>query len=83
MATALWVTPAALGLADAEMGVALGRNLRQMGHAQRLSRCAQRTQLLPDDVGHRAADAGIDFVEDHGGHRVQPERRHLDGERNA
>ena len=73
----------ALSLADAVVRVALRRNLRQVGHAQRLSRCAQRTQLLPDDVGHRAADARIDFVEHHGGYGIRAQRRHLDRERNA
>ncbi|MNV03626.1 hypothetical protein D3C71_939030 [compost metagenome] len=65
------------------MRVALGGDLRQMGDAQHLALLAQGAQLVPDDVGHGAADARIDLVEDHGGHCIQVQRGHLDGQRDA
>lgn len=80
----------AVGRADAVAGflhlevlVALRRHLRQMGHAQHLARGAQGAQLLPDHLGHRAADTGIHLVEDQGRHVVQAEGRHLDGQADA
>ena len=61
--------------------MALRRHLRLMGHAQHLSGFAQRAEFLADDLGDCAADAGIDFIEDHRRHRVQTQRRHFDRQR--
>ena len=71
------------GLADAIVRVALRGDLRQVGHAQHLALLAERAQLLPDDVGDRAADAGIDLVEHHRRHRVHAQRGDLDRQRDA
>ena len=43
----------------------LRRHLRQMRDTQHLAAFAQRAQLATDDLGHRAAYAGIDFIEHH------------------
>ena len=51
-----------------------------MRHAQHLTLARERTQFLADDFGHRTADAGIDFVEDHGLDSVQAEGGHFDGQ---
>ncbi|MNI86516.1 hypothetical protein D3C73_1436180 [compost metagenome] len=65
------------------MRVTLGGDLRQVGHAQHLTLLAEGAQLLADDIGHRATDAGVDFVEHHGRYRVEVERGHFDGQRNT
>ncbi len=65
------------------MGMALGSDLWQVGHAQHLALLAEGAQLLADNVGHGAADAGVDLVEHHGRHRIQVQRGHFDGQRNA
>ncbi len=44
-------------LRDAELAMRLGRDLRQMRHAQHLRAFAERAQLPADDFGDRAADA--------------------------
>ena len=63
--------------------MALRRDLRQVGDAQHLALAGQCAQLPANDVGDRAADTGIDFVEDHGGHGIQSQRSHFDGQRNT
>ena len=54
-----------------------------MGDAQHLTLLAQGAQLLPDDVGHGAADTRVDFVEDHGRHRIQAQRGDFDRQRDT
>ena len=54
-----------------------------MRHAQHLRALAQVAQLPTDDLGHRAADAGIDLVEHHAQRRGLGRRRHLHGEADA
>ena len=55
--------------------MALRGDLRQMRHAQHLSALAELAQLAADDLGHRAADAGVDLVEHHAAALHRP-RRH-------
>ena len=59
------------------------RDLRLVGHAQDLAGFAERAQLGADRRGNRAADAGIDLVEDHARHLVQAQRGDLDRQRDA
>ena len=58
-------------------------NLRLVGHAEHLAVLAERTQAGTDRCRNRATDAGVDLVEDHGRHRVQPLHGHLDRQRYA
>jgi hypothetical protein len=57
-------------------------DLRQMRHADDLTAFAERAQLPAHDFGDRAADAGVDLIEDHAA-RVARGARHLHGERQA
>ena len=43
-----------------------GRDLRQVRDAQHLVAAGERAELASHHLGHRAADAGVDLVEDHG-----------------
>ena len=63
--------------------MAVRGHLRQVGHAQHLPGPRQGAQLAADDLRHRAADAGVHLVEDHGRHRVRAQRGHLDGQGDA
>ncbi len=55
-----------------EVAVGQRRDLRHVRHAEDLIRLRQRAQLLADDLGDPAADAGVDLVEDE---RPPPPRR--------
>ena len=85
---------AAVGeLRDAQVPVGEGGDLRQVGHAKHLGAAAERGEFPADDLGDRATDARIDFIEHHAG--PQPGRsgrvaagrtaceRDLHGERQA
>ena len=65
------------------MVVALGRDLGQVGDAQHLAFAAQGAQFLAHDFGDRAADAGVDFVEDHRRHGIEAQGGHFDGQADA
>src|SRR6185437_7346484 len=43
----------------------------------------ERAQLLPDHLGHRTADASVDFVENHAADRVLAQGRDFDGQVDA
>jgi hypothetical protein len=63
-----------------------GRELREVGHAQHLPGASplppgQPGQLLPHGHGGRAADAGVDLVEDQHAGVVDVGERDLDRER--
>src|SRR5262249_38172933 len=59
---------AALGrcLLDGKVVVGEGGDLWQVGDAEHLTGAAERGELPPDDLRDRAADPGVDFVEDDG-----------------
>ena len=57
------------------MLVGAGRDLRRMRHRHHLHLAGQPRQPRADGIGHRAADAGIDFVE-HQRRRRAPVRQH-------
>src|SRR5947207_11370287 len=62
--------PPALDLfLDLEMGIRVGRNLRQVRDAEDLERRSERAQAAADDVRDTAADAGVDLVKDQPGRR--------------
>ncbi len=65
-------------LADLEVLVALGRHLGQVSHAEYLPLPPECPQALPDHLGDGAADAAVNFVENHGRHGVGAERGHFD-----
>ena len=46
------------------MLVGARRDLRRMGHRHHLHLAGQPRQPRADRIGHRTADAGVDFVED-------------------
>ena len=48
------------------MVVGEGGDLRQMGDAEHLTATGECRELSPDDFRDRAADPGIDLVENHG-----------------
>ena len=50
----------------AQMLVALGGYLGQMGHAQHLAVAAQPAQQSPDDLCHSSANPNIHLIEDEG-----------------
>ena len=54
-------------LAHPQVTVTERRDLRQVGDAQHLCRATERGELAPDDLRDRAADAGVDLIEDHAG----------------
>ena len=51
-------------LADHQMGVGAGGDLGQMGDRQHLAVLSELAHQPPDGVADRAADAGVDLVED-------------------
>ena len=64
---------------------AVRRDLREVCDAQHLALPRQFPQARPDDIGHRAADAGVDLVENERlagrvGGRQRFERQHQPGE---
>ena len=64
------------------MLMALGCDLRQMGHADDLCALAQRTQFPADDFSHGATNAGVYFIEDHAA-RLARRARYLHRKRQA
>jgi hypothetical protein len=53
--------------ADPQMAAAERRDLRQVRDAEHLRGATERSQLAPDDLRDRAADARVDLVEHHAG----------------
>ena len=68
---------------DAEMPRGAGRDLRRMGDQQDLGGFRQALQPFAHRIGHRAADAAIDFVEHQRGGRRDLGQRHLQRQREA
>src|SRR3546814_17781764 len=65
-------------LADLNVLVAQRRDLRQMGDTKNLALRTKCAQFASHHFGHRATDAAVDFVEDHGRDAVQTQRGHFD-----
>ena len=65
---------------DHQVLVGEGGHLRQVGDDDDLGRPGERRQPPPDLDRRLAADAGVDLVEDQGGHRVGAREHDLDGE---
>ncbi|MNN12503.1 hypothetical protein D3C81_1254970 [compost metagenome] len=61
----------------------LCRHLRQVGHGQYLAAVTQPAQQLADDLGRRAADAHVDFVEHQGRDARGLRGNHLDRQADA
>ena len=59
------------------------RDLRRMGHRQHLHALRQPRQPLADRVGDRAADPGVDLVEDQRRRRAAVGERHLQRQQEA
>ena len=59
------------------------RDLRRMRHRQHLDPIGQPRQPLADRIRDRAADAGIDFVEDQRRRRAAIGERHLQRQQKA
>ena len=80
-----WPSPRLLG--DDEVVVGAGGHLRQVGHGQHLAVAAELLHQAAHRVGHGAADAGIDLVEDQRRRRLgaaaELARGHRDGQRDA
>ena len=70
-------------LGHGEVLVAACRDLRQVGDAQHLATLPELLQQAAHGFRHRAADAGIDFVEDQRRHRRGRRGDDGDRERNA
>ena len=67
--------PSCAGPATGTAHARLAATRRLVGHAQHLAvGDAERAPSLCNRRGDRAADAGIDFVEHHGRHRIQAQR---------
>ena len=64
---------AVAGLGDPPVGVGAGGDLRAVGDDQHLAVAGQALQAQAHRVGHRAADALVDLVEDH--QRLRRRRR--------
>ncbi len=56
---------------DMKMRLAFARNLRQMRDADNLMRVTDLLEFFPDDFRDFAADAGVNFVEDHHRHAIR------------
>ena len=72
-----------LALADPELGVGMGRDLREVRDAQHLVAAGQRPQAAPDRVGAAPADARVHLVEHEGRRRVRLGEDLLDRQRDA
>src|SRR3546814_2174200 len=70
-------------LADLNVLVAQRRDLRQMGDTKNLALRTKCAQFASHHFGHRATDAAVDFVEDHGRDAVQTQRGHFDRQTDA
>ena len=75
--------PFALVFLDPELGVGVGGDLAEMGHAQDLVRAGQLPQAAPDRLGAPAADARVDLVEHERGRPVGLGQHLLDRQRHA
>ena len=71
---------AVAGLLHQHVPVGVGRHLRQVGDDDDLGVPRQLGQAAPDLDRGRAADAGVDLVEDERRHRAGPGQGHLHGE---
>ena len=60
--------------------VRAARHLRQVGHAEDLAIGGKALHEFADDGSHRAADAGIGFVEDQRRDRIRLGGEHGDGQ---
>jgi hypothetical protein len=70
-------------LRDPQLMVRLGGDLRQVGDAQHLAVRRECAQLSPDHFRDRAADAGVDLVEDEAGEVCRRDGRDLQREADA
>ena len=73
----------AAGLGDQVVGLRARRDLRRMGDRQHLHALGKPRQPLADGVRHRAADAGVDLVEDQRRRRAAIGERHLQRQQEA
>jgi hypothetical protein len=67
----------------ADLPVCLRGDLRQVRHAQHLSRFGKRAELSPDHLRHGTADAGIHFVEHQARQVRRTQRRNLQRQADA
>src|SRR6266566_329748 len=68
---------------DHDVVLGEGRDQRQVGDAEDLAAPAEPAELAADDLGHGAADAGIDLVEDERGAPLLGGGEGLEGEHDA